>query len=60
MVPSKEMLDAYFHELAHEDEGNERMWYFAGVAAFCHLSSPASDEWKIKHGFKTYDEEDEQ
>ena len=51
MIPSREMLEAYFSELSHCDEGNERMWFFAGVAAFCHLQSPASDEWKKQHGF---------
>jgi hypothetical protein len=53
MVPSKEMLNAWFNELAHVDEGNERMWFFAGVAAYAHLSSPASEEWRKQHGFLT-------
>lgn len=59
MIPSREMLETYFSELAHDDKDTERVWFFAGVAAFCHLQSPASDEWKIKHGFKTEDYESE-
>lgn len=51
MVPSKEMLEAYFDELAHDDKQNERVWFFAGVAAYAHLQSPASEEWKKQHGF---------
>jgi hypothetical protein len=58
MVPSKEMLDAYFHELSHADRGYEEMWYFAGVAAYAFLASPSANEWKVKHGFKTYEQEE--
>jgi hypothetical protein len=47
------MFEAFFDELAHDDKETERLWFFAGVAAYAHLQSPASDEWKIKHGFKT-------
>ena len=57
MVPSKEMLDAYFYELSHSDEANEMVWYWAGVAAYSHLSSPASEQWKHEHGFLTEEEE---
>lgn len=51
MVPTNEMLETYFSELAHADETNERVWFFAGVAAYTHLQSPASEEWKREHGF---------
>ena len=53
MVPSKEMLEAYFKEMSHNNEDLEHMWFWAGVAAYAHLSSPGSDEWKRQHGFKT-------
>ena len=57
MTPTNEMLEAYFKELSHHDEKYERAWYWAGVAAYAHLQSPASDDWKQQHGFLT-DEED--
>lgn len=56
MVPSKEMLDAYFYELSHSDEANEMVWFWAGVAAYSHLSSPASEQWRREHGFLTEEE----
>ena len=49
------MLEAYFSELAHDDKDTERVWFFAGVAAYAHLSSPASEEWRVKHGFEKGD-----
>lgn len=57
MIPSQEMLEAYFDELSHFDKENERVWFFAGIAAYCHLQSPGSDEWKQRHGFPTSEEE---
>ena len=51
MVPTKEMLNEWFKELSHVDEANELMWYWAGIAAYAHLQSPGSDEWKREHGF---------
>lgn len=51
MTPTKEMLNAYFDELAHADIDNERVWFWAGIAAYAHLQSPASDEWRAQHGF---------
>ena len=27
-----------------------RVEFFAGVAAYAHLTSPASEEWRKKHG----------
>ena len=53
MIPSKEMLRAYFDELSHIDEATEWAWFMGGVAAYAHLQSPGSDEWKKQHGFKT-------
>jgi hypothetical protein len=52
MVPTKEMLEAYFKEMSHNNEDLERMWFWAGVAAYAHLQSPGSEEWKKQHGFK--------
>lgn len=49
--PTTEMLDTYFEELAHADKEAERTWYKAGIAAYCHLCSPASEQWKKEHGF---------
>ena len=56
MVPSKEMLEAYFKEMSHNNEDLERMWFWAGIAAYAHLQSPGSDEWKRQHGFSMSDE----
>lgn len=47
------MLDAYFNEMSHYDYDTERVWFWYGIAAYAHLQSPASDEWKQQHGFKT-------
>ena len=53
MEVTKEMLKAWFDELSHNDENYEYEWFWAGIAAYAHLSSPASDDWKREHGFKT-------
>lgn len=60
MIPTKEMLNAWFDEtqawLIKEDPSLAelcRAHFFAGVAAYTHLQSPGSDEWKRQHGFKT-------
>lgn len=49
------MIEAYFQELSHDDETKERTWFSAGAAAYAHLLSPASDEWKREHGFLNND-----
>lgn len=51
MTPSKEMFETYFKELSHYDESMEYVWYWAGIAAYSHLSSPASEQWRREHGF---------
>lgn len=51
MTPSIEMLNAYFDEMAHNDRLTEQVWFFAGIAAYAHLTSPASEQWKKEHGF---------
>lgn len=50
---TKEILNAWFDELSHDNESLERMWFWNGIAAYTHLQSPASDDWKKQHGFKT-------
>lgn len=53
MTPTKEMLKAWFDELSHVDKRREYEWFWLGIAAYTHLQSPASEEWKQQHGFKT-------
>jgi hypothetical protein len=36
----------------------EQDWYWAGIAAYAHLSSAGSEEWKKQHGFKTEDKKE--
>lgn len=48
MAPTEEMLQAYFDE---NFAGQQETMYWAGIAAYTHLSSPASDDWKQQHGF---------
>ena len=48
MAPTEEMLQAYFDE---NFAGQQETMYWAGIAAYTHLSSPASEEWRTKHGF---------
>lgn len=54
MTPSKEMLNKWFDE---HFKGQDDVMYWAGIAAFAHLSSPGSEQWRREHGFLT-DEED--
>ena len=53
MVPSKEMLDVYLHSEHKNVDNNAEIWFWAGVAAYAHLSSTGSNEWKKQHGFST-------
>ena len=53
MTPSKEELETYFNELSHFDKDGERVWFWAGIAAYCHLSSQGSNQWRKEHGFET-------
>lgn len=53
MVPSKEMLNEYLHSEFKNVDAQAEIWYWAGIAAYAHLSSSGSDEWKKQHGFKT-------
>ena len=50
MVPSAEMLQAWFDE-KFKANGNDEVMFFAGVAAYAHLSSPGSEQWRREHGF---------
>ena len=49
--PTPEMIEAYFQELSHVNESQERTWFSAGVAAYAYLMSSTSDDWKQQHGF---------
>ena len=44
------MLNAWFDE---NFRGKDVVMYWAGIAAYAHLSSPASEEWRREHGFET-------
>ena len=33
-LPTNEQLEAKFEELAHTDKETERVWFWAGIAAF--------------------------
>jgi len=53
MEVTKEMLNAYYDEnFSHMGESG-RCAYWAGIAAYAHLSSPGSEKWRKEHGFKT-------
>ena len=51
MVPSNEMLNEYLHSEFKNVDAQAEIWYWAGIAAYAHLQSPGSDEWKKQHGF---------
>ena len=51
MVPTKEMLNEYLHSEFKNVDAQAEIWYWAGIAAYAHLSSAGSDEWKKQHGF---------
>ena len=51
-LPTNEQLEQKFNELSHTDEiEKERAWFWAGIAAYAHLQSPGSEQWKREHGF---------
>ena len=51
MVPSNEMLNEWFKLNHPNGDANDFAMYWAGIAAYAHLQSPGSDEWKKQHGF---------
>lgn len=57
MTPTIEMLNAYFEEFySHLDDDVKMIalaYFWGGVAAYAHLSSPASEQWRKEHGFST-------
>ena len=55
MGVTNEMLDAWFEELNHDNKSLERMWFWFGIAAYTHLSSPGSEKWRKEHGFLNND-----
>ena len=53
MIPTKEMLNEYLHSEFKNVDMDAELWYWAGIAAYAHLQSPGSEQWKREHGFKT-------
>jgi len=51
MTPTKEMLNAYLHSEFKNVDAQAEIWYWAGIAAYAHLQSPGSEQWKREHGF---------
>lgn len=56
MTPTTKMIQTWFDEKFKANHNDEVM-FWAGVAAFAHLSSPGSEQWRREHGFLN-DEED--
>jgi hypothetical protein len=56
MTPTIKMLNAWFDE-KFKANGHDEVMYWAGIAAYAHLSSPGSEQWRREHGFLN-DEED--
>lgn len=59
MTPTKEMIVEWFKENHRNASEHDYMMYWAGIAAYAHLSSPGSDEWKREHGFSEKGGQDE-
>jgi hypothetical protein len=38
-LPTNEQLEAKFEQLAHTDKETERVWFWAGIAAYCQCIS---------------------
>ena len=38
-LPTSEQLEAKFEQLAHTDKETERVWFWAGIAAYCQCIS---------------------
>lgn len=53
MTPTKEMLNEYLYSEHKNVDAQAELWFWAGIAAYAHLQSPASNDWKKQHGFKT-------
>ena len=53
MEVTPEMIDAYIADNLPWMDNTDRVRMFQGIAVYTYLQSPASDEWKQQHGFKT-------
>lgn len=51
--PTPEMIDAYIADQMSWLDDFDRLRIMQGIAIYKHLDSPASDEWRKEHGFKT-------
>lgn len=51
--PTPEMIDAYIADQMSWLDDFDRLRILQGIAIYKHLDSPASDEWRQQHGFKT-------
>lgn len=60
-IVTTDMLRAWFDEahpdLKKDDKLYLELWsgFLSGAAAYAHLQSPASDEWRAQHGFNEKD-----
>lgn len=53
MNVTSEMIDTYIADKLPWMDNTDRVRIFQGIAIYKHLDSPASDDWKKQHGFKT-------
>ena len=51
--PTPEMIDAYIQDKLPWMDNTDRLRILQGIAIYTYLQSPASDEWREQHGFKT-------
>ncbi len=53
MDVTPEMVEAYVADQLPWMDNTDRVRILQGIAIYTHLQSPASDEWRKQHGFKT-------
>ena len=53
MEVTPKMIDCYIADKLPWMDNTDRVRMFQGIAVYKHLDSPASDDWKQEHGFKT-------
>ena len=53
MGVTPQMIDAYIQDKLPWMDNTDRLRILQGIAIYKHLDSPASDEWRQQHGFKT-------
>lgn len=53
MEVTPEMVEEYVADQLPWMDNTDRLRILQGIAIYTHLQSPASDEWKKQHGFKT-------